>query len=411
MSRSVKILSNIYPWYLPRRNRELRTNVDICAIERYDIDIKVEVVRSLRSALIGNTSWAVQYGLGYLGVAKCYEESYIARVAIGTNWIPAGYVKRVKPDLLFCHEYIPLNAERLQCPIFYETAVGERQVLKNYRPGWDEDKIDRRYSADWRFLDWCAQRSACVNVREPEGARLAATRLPDHRDKFVAIPPLLTYVEPLDYAAVVEKQQAEKVDLVFVGNQARRKGLPILVRAMKELPTKIRERVRLVVVSQFLDGPVVEVADVAEVCQGGRIEMSELFSKSEKQGPLTFKEIEVLLRKSQIFILPTSADTFGYVFIEAMAAGCAIVGPNKGPQRYILDDGNAGVMCDVTNVRELAGAIEHLVIDRQFRARIAENGYRRFLSTFHHSVVGKQYATEFRNIAEKWNGRMMASGR
>ncbi len=106
------------------------------------------------------------------------------------------------------------------------------------------------------------------------------------------------------------------------------------------------------------------------------------------------------MASSHIFAMPTLADTFGFVYLEAMANGCAVIGPNTQPQSWILDDGIAGLMVKPTSVPALCEAIRSLVENPELRTRIALAGLKRFRSTFSAPVVAAQYHELFADALE-----------
>jgi glycosyltransferase involved in cell wall biosynthesis len=103
---------------------------------------------------------------------------------------------------------------------------------------------------------------------------------------------------------------------------------------------------------------------------------------------------------SHIFVMPTLADTFGFVYLEAMANGCAVIGPNTQPQTWILDGGRAGMTVDPSSVESVARAIKALVVNRELRTGLATVGLQRFHSTFSAPVVAAQYHALFVEAVE-----------
>jgi glycosyltransferase involved in cell wall biosynthesis len=112
------------------------------------------------------------------------------------------------------------------------------------------------------------------------------------------------------------------------------------------------------------------------------------------------EEVMAEMAGSHIFVMPTLADTFGFVYLEAMASACAIIGPDRQPQTWILDGGRAGMMVNPDSDETLAGAIAALVTNRQLRTNIALAGWRRYHNTFAAPVVAAQYQGLFEEAIE-----------
>lgn len=60
---------------------------------------------------------------------------------------------------------------------------------------------------------------------------------------------------------------------------------------------------------------------------------------------------------SDVFVMPSSKEGFGIVFIEALACGLNVIGGNKDGTVDALSNGEMGTLVDPGNVEEIAGAI------------------------------------------------------
>lgn len=76
------------------------------------------------------------------------------------------------------------------------------------------------------------------------------------------------------------------------------------------------------------------------------------------KGALSHDKVLEALCKSHLMVHPSLEETFGNTLIEAMAAGCPVLGGDKsGAVPYVLGHGQAGYLCDVTDAQALADAI------------------------------------------------------
>ena len=393
------ILLNLYPWYLPRRNRELRTHLDLMGLSAIYPDLEFSLARSVPAALLGNAVWLAQYLLGRTPADRCLmQRSYRYHAATIRNWLPRRLLRRVRPDLLFGHEYLPLNISPRDLPVVFETAALTEE-MRNYRPQSTEIESRNHLRLNTRAKYSAISNATLVNIREPYGAAQFRNQFPELAHKVRTVPPFLDYISAMSRDRIVAKHAApSRVKLLFVGNDARRKGLPALVAAIRGMPGEIASRLEVTIVSQFLDGPVDTGGIRARVISGGRITLGEALSRTPaiiKQGPLTVHEVMAEMAASHLFVMPTLADTFGFVYLEAMANGCAVIGPNAQPQSWILDNGRAGMQVNPASVQSLAGAIETLVMNDDLRTEMAIAGLGRFQSTFAAPVVAAQYRALF----------------
>ncbi len=68
-----------------------------------------------------------------------------------------------------------------------------------------------------------------------------------------------------------------------------------------------------------------------------------------------------------IFVLPSHAETFGFVLVEASAMGKAIVATNSGGVPEIITDGSTGLLVPPREVQALADALLRLLKDQLLR--------------------------------------------
>lgn len=80
--------------------------------------------------------------------------------------------------------------------------------------------------------------------------------------------------------------------------------------------------------------------------------------------------------KHDIFIMPSYFETFGRVFFEAMAMGIPIVCAKNSGIYGIFKDGEEGISVDHNNIKDIANAIEYLILHPEERLRIGRNGQK-----------------------------------
>lgn len=85
-------------------------------------------------------------------------------------------------------------------------------------------------------------------------------------------------------------------------------------------------------------------------------------------------DVPRLLGAADIYCQPNARpEPFGIVFIEALAAGCPVVGSSAGAAPEIVDDGCGRLIC-VGDVDGLAGVLATLVDDAALRRRLGAAG-------------------------------------
>jgi len=57
------------------------------------------------------------------------------------------------------------------------------------------------------------------------------------------------------------------------------------------------------------------------------------------------ERIEEVLKASDLFLLPSRAESFGLAALEAMACGCPVLGYHAGGLPEVVEDGISGILC------------------------------------------------------------------
>jgi glycosyltransferase involved in cell wall biosynthesis len=83
-----------------------------------------------------------------------------------------------------------------------------------------------------------------------------------------------------------------------------------------------------------------------------------------------------------IFVLPSHTETFGFVLVEALAMGKAIVATNSGGVPEIITDGSNGLLVPPRNVQALADALLRLLKDQRLRSSFSSEARADALKRF-----------------------------
>jgi glycosyltransferase involved in cell wall biosynthesis len=136
-----------------------------------------------------------------------------------------------------------------------------------------------------------------------------------------------------------EQNAPLKVLTVTRLNQDGQKRIELLIKAV----SKLDKRVHLTICGRGRDQDYYQ-----RLCEQLIPERFEIISSDFDNMPLVY-------RRHDIFSLPSLNEPFGKVYIEAMASGLGVVAPNDASRKTII--GDAGILCDVTNIDEYANAI------------------------------------------------------
>ncbi|SDB09754.1 glycosyltransferase family 4 protein [Butyrivibrio sp. INlla16] len=87
-------------------------------------------------------------------------------------------------------------------------------------------------------------------------------------------------------------------------------------------------------------------------------------------------------KKADVFIMSSSAEAFGRVTVEAMMAGCLIIGSNSGATPEILEKGKSGILFEANNSQSLTDAMEKVIHNFGDYEDIAKKGQQYALKNF-----------------------------
>ncbi len=140
--------------------------------------------------------------------------------------------------------------------------------------------------------------------------------------------------------------------LIYVGRLSAEKQIERIKPVLDSLP-----KARLALVG---DGPY-------------RNQLEKLFENTPTTfvGYLSGEELASAYASGDAFLFPSSTETLGLVLLEAMAAGCPVVGANKGGIPDIITDGTNGCLYDPdgenNGTESLIKATEKLLGDKNER--------------------------------------------
>lgn len=163
------------------------------------------------------------------------------------------------------------------------------------------------------------------------------------------------------------------LEVLFVGRLTQRKGIRYLLETLDRLNSR---QIHLTVCGWVVD-------DLALLKQyGDRVTL---------KASATNEEIERAYERADIFVLPSVAEGFGYVLLEAMASGLPIIGTTRTAAPDLIRDGQEGFIIMPSSVEALAESLDWAA---SHRATLREMGYaarervRHFSwKRFRHSVV------------------------
>ena len=99
-------------------------------------------------------------------------------------------------------------------------------------------------------------------------------------------------------------------------------------------------------------------------------------------GFVSDEDLQACYRDCDVFVMPSAGEGFGFVFLEAMKYGKAIVAANSGGAPEVVEDGVTGRLVEYGNEDELIKTLTELCLDPEKRTRLGAAGYQRLQQRF-----------------------------
>jgi glycosyltransferase involved in cell wall biosynthesis len=109
-------------------------------------------------------------------------------------------------------------------------------------------------------------------------------------------------------------------------------------------------------------------------------------------------DIPSILANSDVFVLASLEETFGFVLTEAMAASKPVVATNVGGIPEVVEDGKTGILVPPKNPAALANAIIKLLKNPGLRKQMGEAGRKRAEEYFTMEKMVKEYEDVYDEI-------------
>ena len=154
--------------------------------------------------------------------------------------------------------------------------------------------------------------------------------------------------------------QSDEIGLLYAGRVSKEKKLDLFSATVRKLRAEGLP-VRGLVVGH---GPYSE-------------EFEKLFPEGIFTGYLSGKELASAYASADIFVFPSTTDTFGNVILEAQAAGLPCVVSDQGGPRELVSDGQDGFVTRGGDSGELCEAVRKLCADRNLRGAMGAAARKR----------------------------------
>ena len=115
---------------------------------------------------------------------------------------------------------------------------------------------------------------------------------------------------------------------------------------------------------------------------------------------LSYPELAACYAACEIFALPSAAEGFGLVYLEAMARGKPVIGGAHGGAPEVIEDGKTGYLVQHGDAVQLATSIETLLAHPELGREMGARGCKRVENEFRFNVFAKAFKKILREQCE-----------
>lgn len=188
-----------------------------------------------------------------------------------------------------------------------------------------------------------------------------------------------------DACRAIQKQMPPHI--LFVGRLEPMKGIDTLLHAFALLPERMQDGTRLTIVG---DGTLRSMLGVL----AGELNIS---SRVTFTGYLTAEDLYKEFAGAAVFCGLSRSEALGNVFLEAQAAGCAVIATKVGGIPDIIKDGETGILVAPDDPKAAAVALEKVLTDKHLRDRLGEAG-KAHAKDFDWAAIAERYADVYHHL-------------
>ncbi len=155
--------------------------------------------------------------------------------------------------------------------------------------------------------------------------------------------------------------------VAYIGRKVKGKGIDALIRAMPAVWKRCPEA-RLLLAgqsSEYYERTLRPMIEELPPDRRSRVVEVDDFDEKDKAS---------LFRMSDVIVMPSSVDSFGFVYLEAWLCGRPVIACRGYPQETIIDDGRDGLLVGYNDAAGLAEAVNRLLADPALREQMGALG-------------------------------------
>lgn len=187
--------------------------------------------------------------------------------------------------------------------------------------------------------------------------------------RVVAHPPTDRFSDPIPEQEIVMRAGHHPLRILFLGNVIHRKGLHLLLEAIRPMPVGL-----CVEVVGSLNVEPRYAEKMEEYVRANHLDSMVTF-----HGPLDSEPLAAQLRQAHLLAVPSSYEGFGIVYLEGMCFGLPAIGSTAGAAGEIINEGVNGWLVEPGDVDSLGSHLTRLNKDREMLSRMGLAARQRYI--------------------------------
>ncbi len=183
--------------------------------------------------------------------------------------------------------------------------------------------------------------------------------------------------------------------VLFVGRREKDKGVETLTEAF-ELVWRHNKNIKLILAGNPSNNDKV----FKDMIKGFDLELQKKIILIEN---FEEKEKSIIFASCDVFALPSKADSFGIVFLEAWLHKKPVIACKDTAQSSFINDGIDGLLVEYGNKDNLAKAILKLLENRDLRESMGLAGREKVLKNYTWDVLAKKVREKYHDVVNRQN--------
>lgn len=208
-------------------------------------------------------------------------------------------------------------------------------------------------------------------------------------------------IQTIHYGLELEKfenpnpEEYEKGLLLYIGTIIRKKG----VFELPEIFNMVRQRhpeSRLVLIGG-------DSFDIATQSQSTWRLLGQGFKEEDLKrvsylGKISYQDVQNYIKKANVCVFPTFAETLGMVTIESMAMQKSVVNSNIGWAKELIVDGESGFLVHPKSHLEFAAKINTILDDNLLRKQLGKKARQRVETLFNIDKIANENIALYKSL-------------